>query len=256
MNKSNGVEEVVFRSVKFKQSLESLEQLMVRYEFGAIEWDEELPTVDWGFALLYASSITSVQTERAQSAVLRVAISCLLDDNTSSLHKAAAIALLERCGNHMAVELALSRKRIKPDDPQALPAALRLEMIRNRVDYSVRLSNGRSLAVNQFQQKFWKAMACNDWLSISASTSAGKSRIVREYFADLARQKERFTLVYLVPTRALIEEVSSAPTGIAIRCRSFYYALGSGSWVVLKDCFGRYAGAASFGVRALAIAQG
>lgn len=238
MNKSNGVEEVVFRSVKFKQSLESLEQLMVRYEFGAIEWDEELPTVDWGFALLYASSITSVQTERAQSAVLRVAISCLLDDNTSSLHKAAAIALLERCGNHMAVELALSRKRIKPDDPQALPAALRLEMIRNRVDYSVRLSNGRSLAVNQFQQKFWKAMACNDWLSISASTSAGKSRIVREYFADLARQKERFTLVYLVPTRALIEEVSSAlrrelPSGVGVFTMPWDPDLGSSSRTVL-----------------------
>ena len=51
-------------------------------------------------------------------------------------------------------------------------------------------------------------MRINDWLSVSAPTSAGKSRIIREYFLENARRAGPFTLAYLVPTRALIEEVS------------------------------------------------
>ncbi|MEP7736993.1 DEAD/DEAH box helicase [Nocardioides sp. 31GB23] len=208
MTASTALEEVVFVSHKFRDVLDAARRLTVRSEFAAVEWDEEAPSVDWGFALLYASAITSAQSERAQSAVLRIATACMLSLDAEDAHKAAAAALLERSGNHMAVELAESRDRLPADVWRRLPGALRMEVVRSRIDYSVRLSDGRVLPVNPFQGKFWEAVETNDWLSVSAPTSAGKSRIIREHFLEVARQPGPLTLVYLVPTRALIEEVS------------------------------------------------
>lgn len=202
------LEEIVFESQKFRDAVEASRMLRIRSEFVTVEWNREAPTIDWGFALLYASAITSVQSERAQSAVLRIATACILASDAQDAHKAAAAALLERSGNHMSVELAESRERLPSDAWRRLPPALRLEVIRSRIDYSVHLSNDRLLSVNSFQGKFWEAVEGNDWLSVSAPTSAGKSRIIREYFLEIARQAGSFTLVYLVPTRALIEEVS------------------------------------------------
>ncbi|MDN6352881.1 MAG: DEAD/DEAH box helicase [Corynebacterium sp.] len=208
MTTSTALEEIVFASHKFRDALEAARKLTVRSEFVTVEWDEEAPSIDWGFALLYASAITSAQSERSQSAGLRIATACMLSSDADDAHKAAAAALLERSGNHMAVELAESRDRLPADAWGRLPGALRMEVIRSRIDYSVRLSDGRVLPVNPFQGKFWEAVETNDWLSVSAPTSAGKSRIIREHFLEVTRQAGPFTLIYLVPTRALIEEVS------------------------------------------------
>jgi len=208
MTTGTALEEIVFASHKFRDVLAAARKLTVRSEFATVEWDEEAPSIDWGFALLYGSAITSAQSERAQSAVLRIATACMLSSDAEDAHKAAAAALLERSGNHMAVELAESRDRLPADAWGRLPGALRMEVVRSRIDYSVRLSDGRVLPVNPFQGKFWEAVETNDWLSVSAPTSAGKSRIIREHFLEVTRQAGPFTLVYLVPTRALIEEVS------------------------------------------------
>lgn len=208
MTTSTELEEIVFASHKFREVLEAARKLTVRSEFAMVEWDEDVSAIDWGFALLYVSAITSAQSERAQSAVLRIATACMLSSDAEDAHKAAAAALLERSGNHMAVELAESRDRLPADAWRRLPGALRMEVVRSRIEHSVRLSDGQVLPVNPFQGKFWEAVETNDWLSVSAPTSAGKSRIIREHFLEVTRKAGPFTLVYLVPTRALIEEVS------------------------------------------------
>ncbi|MFC0313704.1 DEAD/DEAH box helicase [Gordonia phosphorivorans] len=202
------LEDLVFRSQKFRDVLEASRKLTMRSEFPTIQWDEEPSPIDWNFALLYASAITSGQSERAQSAILRIATACMLATDADDAHRTAATVLLERSGNHPAVELAETRDRVSVDAWLELPAALRMEVIRSRIDHSVSLSDGRILSVNPFQRRFWDAVDSNDWLSVSAPTSAGKSRIVREHFLEIARSRASFTLVYLVPTRALIEEVS------------------------------------------------
>lgn len=208
MTTSTSLEEIVFASQQFRDVLEAAQRLMLRLEFVTVEWDDEIPTIDWGFALLYASAITSVRSERAQSAVLRLSTACILSPDAEYSYKAAAAALLERCGNHMAVDLAASRNHLPSEAWTSLPAPLRLEVIRSRIEYSLRLSDDQLLSVNPFQVDFWRAVEAKDWLSLSAPTSAGKSRIIREYFLEMTRRKGSFVLVYMVPTRALIEEVS------------------------------------------------
>lgn len=221
MTGTSELEDLVFSSHKFRDTLEASRKLTMRSEFPTVHWDEDLLPIDWNFALLYASAITSSQSERAQSAILRIATACMLATDADDTHRAAATVLLERSGNHPAVKLAETRDRVSVDAWLKLPAALRMEHIRSRIDNSVSLSDGRILSVNPFQKKFWDAVDSNDWLSVSAPTSAGKSRIVREHFLEIARSKASFTLVYLVPTRALIEEVSrdlrsEAPADIGV----------------------------------------
>jgi replicative superfamily II helicase len=72
----------------------------------------------------------------------------------------------------------------------------------------------------------WTAVDRSDWVSASAPTSAGKSFIVRRWFREQAERAIRAgttaALVAVVPTRALVDEVSRAlaaelPNGVPVR---------------------------------------
>ena len=78
MTEGVNLEQVVFGSDKFQQTLDAVRLLSVRNEFSSLTWEQDAPEVDWGFALLYASALTSSPSEQAQSAILRIASSCLL----------------------------------------------------------------------------------------------------------------------------------------------------------------------------------
>lgn len=201
--------QVVFESQKFRSILQSIRKRNLQAEFPMIEMNSQPSEIDWNFALLSASALSAVPTERAQNAVLRVAAACLTSNDTDKNHKSAATAILDRVGNHRSVELAESRKLIQPSLWKQLPPLLRLETIRKRLQLSVPLTTGENLMVNSFQSSLWNDAAEFNWVSVSAPTSAGKSRIVREWFLEKLRQNDRFTAVYLAPTRALVEEVSS-----------------------------------------------
>ncbi|MFJ6157668.1 DEAD/DEAH box helicase [Pseudarthrobacter sp. NPDC092184] len=200
----------VFDSGKFTTALKSIRLHSLSKEFPVITMDAEPDQIDWNFTLFGASILASTSTERAQNAVLRIASGCLSEDvETEAGHKHAAAALLERVGNHRAVQLAESRNMVDPEVWTKLPPLLRLEIIRTKLRLSIPLSTGENLEVNTFQEQLWAGAKANEWLSVSAPTSAGKSRIVREWFLEQIRQRERITAVYLAPTRALVEEVSA-----------------------------------------------
>jgi hypothetical protein len=200
----------VFGSAKFAAALKSIRLRSLNKEFPAITLDAEPADIDWNFTLFGASILASMSTERAQDAVLRLAAGCLSEDTaTEDGHKQAAAALLERVGNRRAVQLAESRNLVHAEAWTKLPPLLRLEIIRTKLRLSIPLSTGENLAVNTFQEQLWAGAKANEWLSVSAPTSAGKSRIVREWFLEQIRQRERVTAVYLAPTRALVEEVSA-----------------------------------------------
>ncbi|MUU71472.1 DEAD/DEAH box helicase [Pseudarthrobacter sp. GA104] len=197
----------VFDSGKFTTALKSIRLHSLSKEFPVITMDAEPDQIDWNFTLFGASILASTSTERAQNAVLRIASGCLSEDvETEAGHKHAAAALLERVGNHRAVQLAESRNMVDPEVWTKLPPLLRLEIIRTKLRLSIPLSTGENLEVNTFQEQLWAGAKANEWLSVSAPTSAGKSRIVREWFLEQIRQRERITAVYLAPTRALVEE--------------------------------------------------
>lgn len=175
----------------------------------------------WAYGLLCASAATESRSTRVQDAVLRVLQACLQDPEAREEEREAAVLLLERSGNRPAINLAAARDLVDPNAWTNAPATMQLDVIRRRLNLRVDLANGDHVTTNAFQRSFWNAANENTWVSVSAPTSAGKSFIVKQWFLDAAARKEQFIGVYLVPTRALIEEVSadfgdSFPKNVAI----------------------------------------
>ena len=197
-------------SEQFKEILWALRLRAIQADLPGLQLDADIPDVNWQFALLCASALTSESTEAAQIAVLRVASGCLLDDVTTAEERVAAAALLERDGNGLAVRLAEKQGLYDPQTGSLLPISLQLEVIKSKLQHSIHLSTGNTLSVNGFQSELWNDASINDWLSVSAPTSSGKSRIMREWFLEHLRTSDEFSAVYLVPTRALVEEVAAS----------------------------------------------
>jgi hypothetical protein len=197
-------------SERFQSQIQRIRARALRFEFPMLRFTDAPMDVDWNFALMFASAIAAQNDERSQDTVLRIATSCLAErDQTSVLQKQAAVALLERVGNNRAVGLAEDRDMLAPGVWASLPPLLRLEVIRSKLRLSIPLSDGTNFASNHFQNDLWDGAEANKWVSVSAPTSAGKSRILREWFLERLREGDDVTAVYIAPTRALVEEVSA-----------------------------------------------
>ncbi|WIK83479.1 DEAD/DEAH box helicase [Pseudoglutamicibacter albus] len=163
---------------------------------------------DWAFLLVCASALTPEANEVAQDAVLRVAQGCLRSRHSSDEQRAAAILLLDRVGNQPAIDLARDRDESIIASIEANSSTLVLDALGRRAELTVTLPRGDVIDVNPFQKAFWELASANDWVSVSAPTSAGKSYIIREWMFSELRGSTPARLVYIAPTRALVEEVS------------------------------------------------
>ena len=163
---------------------------------------------DWAFLLVCASALTPEANEVAQDAVLRVAQGCLRSRHSSDEQRAAAILLLDRVGNQPAIDLARDRDESIIASIEANSSTLVLDALGRRAELTVTLPRGDVIDVNPFQKVFWELASANDWVSVSAPTSAGKSYIIREWMFSELRGSTPARLVYIAPTRALVEEVS------------------------------------------------
>lgn len=175
--------------------------------FADVRPDEITPSVDWDRHLLAASLVTLQAPEAVQSGALRIMQGCLQDAGASVGQKEAAEYLLRRLGNERAVDLA-HKKGLASDGEDGVGASpLTLDLIRRTLELSVDDGDSR-VPVNHFQRQFWSSAEESRWTSVSAPTSAGKSHIVRLWLAAQIASHTCYRAVYLVPTRALIEEVS------------------------------------------------
>jgi Helicase conserved C-terminal domain len=202
------LDRTVLASPRFQAILRRLATDTIRIDLPVSHDRNGDQPIDWQFAFLCSSALTSSRLDAAQDAVLRVARACLTLDVDRSRREAAAV-LLERLGNRPSLELAASRGLVELDAWTAVPAPLQLDVIRRRLELTIPVEGRDSIIANPFQRDFWDAASAAGWVSISAPTSAGKSYIVKGWIEDRARTLERFQGVYLVPTRALIDEVSA-----------------------------------------------
>ena len=195
-------------SDRFREALDAMMVRALSDDLPRIDFELLPARVDWRHALLCASVLASVDDERTSDAALRVAQACLTDEAASAGHRRAAAVVLDRLGNRRAIELGEKKDALEAEAWTLTPTPLQLDVIRRRIELSVTLGDGKRLPVNPFQRSFWTEARRRQWLSVSAPTSAGKSYIVRRWFEEVVAERAAFRGVYLVPTRALIEEVS------------------------------------------------
>lgn len=170
--------------------------------------DEESVSVaapDWPYLLTCASLLARSDRETDQSTALRIASLCLLDrEANESAHIAASVVLDKLC-NMPAIRLAEDRGLVPSES--TLPLPLLLERTRRSLETSVSFGGNELVHLNRFQQKFWEHANDRAWLSVSAPTSAGKSFIVKKWIETYLAENPVGVVVYVVPTRALIDEV-------------------------------------------------
>jgi hypothetical protein len=191
----------------FQQRLDDIIIASLHREFPMLQSINISTSFEWGYLLLCGSLLVKLDTEASQRAALRIAEICL-SSAPNAAHRAAAAVLLESMANQPSVTLAQDRGLVTREYVAELPWPLRQDHARRSLENVVIRTGGVILPVNKFQNAFWKAAKENDWISISAPTSAGKSFIIKCWIEDFTRNHPTGNIVYLVPTRALIQEVS------------------------------------------------
>lgn len=118
------------------------------------------------------------------------------------------LLVLNRIGNFPALSFAENHFGI---DMSALPVRLVAEGDVRTANNTVSLAS-RSVALTDFQLKLWRDLEISRTLSISAPTSAGKSFVLQAYARKIFLSEEVRNIAFLVPTRALINQVSEEVT--------------------------------------------
>ena len=173
---------------------------------------EEIRKEDLDKAIWLASIIASSPEENDKYLSSVFGIALFLEKTTTEYIKAAYI-ILSRSGNLIASRFFKELIKINAINGSILFN----ENFGTIMDYEL----GSKLALNEiesgdvriigsdYQKYLWNVLTKkNDNIAISAPTSAGKSFIIQNYIRQTFIKKEKFFIVYIVPTRALISQVS------------------------------------------------
>jgi len=89
----------------------------------------------------------------------------------------------------------------------SLPFVLVAEEIASSGAHEVKI-NGQTVLLTDFQQRLWLNLIRSRRIALAAPTSAGKSFVLQGYLSALFDNKKPKSVVYIVPTRALIAQVA------------------------------------------------
>jgi hypothetical protein len=121
---------------------------------------------------------------------------------------AAADLVLSRIGNFPGRTLLRRRYTSRPDDAPPAPFLLSLERVAREAENTIEIAPGAEIALTDFQFNLFESLNGNPTVSVSAPTSAGKSFVMGLDLVRRLKANAGACVVYLVPTRALIREVS------------------------------------------------
>lgn len=215
----------------FNRSLDELAIDLIKNDLGVEELEETDDEVDWGEWGIGNEEILpgTLDHEEVEKSALAASLLASSDDD---VHKRKALAfgilsylkyhreqefegmyerylyvILSRVGNLPAfqnVKETESRIQFEYDLFESFDSILSTEIAVNLDRYS--LEDGGVLS--GFQRQIYDYLLEGKDVAISGPTSAGKSFILRRYIEHKAETEPKFEAIYVVPTRALIAEVS------------------------------------------------
>lgn len=159
-------------------------------------------------ALILATSADSEHQEAAYTIAAR--LQDVRPSDFAAMPNVLSI-VLNRIRNFPALELA---KKIYNLSPDFLPSRVLSESEINSSNYEVFLPSGKKI-FTEFQFELWHALLNGSSVVVSAPTSAGKSYVMLSYLHRLCGIEDVKNIAYIVPTRALISQVSE---DIQIEC--------------------------------------
>lgn len=180
----------------------------VRKQFRTLKADIDHTDVDMGYLLTCASIFAQSSLGDCQDAALRIAQYTLTTKESTAEQREAAVIILDTLTNYPAIQLAFKRKHLAQRSLEEYPLPLMMDMLKRRLQFSLwNEASEELIPVNRFQAKVYSEYSAADALSISAPTSSGKSFIFLQIIVNYVVSKSAALIVYIVPTRALIQQV-------------------------------------------------
>lgn len=160
-------------------------------------------------ALLGYSAILSLSDDIDELSLAYEIVTRLLEytDGNSEKVIAASGVVLSRIGNFPG--RSLLQMRHPGSFNSILSPSMRLECLAREIENTFFHDDERSTLLTDFQYKFLKSLDSESSLSVSAPTSAGKSFILNLDLVRKIKSGSGQSIVYVVPTRALISEVAN-----------------------------------------------
>lgn len=158
-----------------------------------------------------ASILACSDKEDHQIIALGITGSIVEDAPDNEVIRASSELLLLRLGNFPSLQLSISRfgdllNVLDGDDITGVPINLYMEIVGKKLANQVSIAE-RGVFLIDFQRRVINLLRQGKNISISAPTSAGKSFALTRYVADVLKREDKYSVVYIVPTRALIAQV-------------------------------------------------
>jgi len=194
----------LFDEVKLKLFKSSIEPQLLGSCINEKELDLSVAEVRQliGLASILSNSNDKEDLKSAYEIITRL-IEVSFDDNPELY--AAADIILARLGNFPG--RTLLRSRYSLESKPKVSTWLKLESIAREVENSI--DEDDEFTLTDFQYELYEALSEEKSLSVSAPTSAGKSYILNLDLVRRLRRNGNQCIIYVVPTRALITEVSN-----------------------------------------------
>ncbi|QLC34351.1 DEAD/DEAH box helicase [Halarchaeum sp. CBA1220] len=220
----------------FRESLNSLIKDLLHDDLDVTtsRWNDNPPSQIQKSAWV-ASLLASSDDEEHQSEALAFAILAYIkyrDEEYSEVYERYLYIVLSRVGNLQTFDTVRREEAEASFEEElisSLDTALSLELSTDLERYE--LDDGTILS--SFQKEILDALNAEKDVAISGPTSSGKSFILRKYIERKLDQGEDFEAIYVVPTRALISEVSEKLSGlhdeVEVRTGAYFEEESSGN---------------------------
>lgn len=192
--------------------LNALTSQSVSSTFLGLTGRPDIPPLDWDYLLKIGSVLAFSEVGKCQAAALRIAHTCVSTEGTSESQRAAAGVIFDSLTNFPALQLALNKRLVPPDFQGRLPLSLRLDALNRR--FSSSLPEKPGVQLTRFQQSLYDSLKSKRYVSVSAPTSAGKSFALTQFVARYILKNSNPKIIYLVPTRALIQQCETDFKGV------------------------------------------
>lgn len=114
--------------------------------------------------------------------------------------------ILSKLGNFPAIYMFQG----KYDIPENIPSILCYSLLGHEKNNTLSLeATNKELLLTDFQSNLWSTLVSGKSVAISAPTSAGKSFIIKKYLFYKLVKNNTFCAIYIVPTRALINQIQN-----------------------------------------------
>ncbi|MBN1762460.1 MAG: DEAD/DEAH box helicase [Methanomicrobia archaeon] len=154
--------------------------------------------------------------EKHKRIALKIAGIILENSESNELIRAASELIFLRLGNFPILEMSFSDPYDYKDyfnifsgeELENLPVTLGIEVTKKVISNSFTIKD-RTIYLTDFQTAVFNSLRNKRNVSISAPTSAGKSFVLERYVVDHFLNKQKSTIIYIVPTRALIAQIQN-----------------------------------------------